>query len=79
MEEDKTTKILVRVIATISIAITSVVLFLTFLLRVKSDDETLFTQENILQGAGLFALVLIGGYFLTISSSKSDKGNDKDG
>ena len=79
MEEDKTTKILVRLIAVISIAITSVVLFLVFLLRVKSDDETLFTQENLLQGAGLFALVLIGGYLLTISSTNTDNGNDKDG
>jgi len=76
MNEDKTTKLLVRVIATIGIAFCLVGLFFIFLLKVKSGDESLFSSENIAQAIGLFGFALIVG--VVIASRKIGKGEVDD-
>ena len=76
MNEDKTTKLLVRVIASIGFAFCLVGLFFIFLLKLKSGDESLFSSENIAQAIGLFVFALIAG--VVISGGKMGKGEVDD-
>jgi len=76
MNEDKTTKVLVRIIAIVGIAFSVVGLFFIFLLRVKTGDEAIFSSENIMQAIGLFVFVVIGG--VIIAGAKMGKGEVDD-
>lgn len=76
MKEDKTTKVLYRIMVVAGIALSVVVFFFLFLLRVKSGNEPLFSNENIAQAIGLFIFVVIGG--VIVAGAKMGKGEVDD-
>jgi len=76
MKEDKTTRVLVRVIATIGIAVFTVLLFIVFLLRIKDENESIFSTDNLIEGILLFSFVVVGGLVLSLKCGNKPGDNE---